>query len=128
MPPPEDAAKVLKAVRLGWAVAEVRGRNRPDAPPGARAEFPVPHGHALPLGDEQTPAELRIKAQWVLAGMARDLGLDTDAKNDSCTDMKNDSYAEAIDSQAKALYQARKDAGGDNAASDPAAQWVSCSS
>jgi hypothetical protein len=55
--------------------------------------------------------------------MARDLGVDTDAKNDSHTDVNNDSYAEAIDSQAKALYQARNDAGGDNAASDPATQW-----
>jgi hypothetical protein len=115
MPPPEDAQTVLKAVRLGWAVAEVRGRNRPDAPPGARAERPGPPGHALPLEDEQTPAEQRLQAQRVLAVMAGDLGVDKDANHAS--------YSQAIDSQARVLAEARKGAAGPDAASDPAAQW-----
>jgi hypothetical protein len=60
---PDDAGTVLTAIRLGWSIAEVRGRNRPDAPPGARARLPGQPGHALPLRVEQTPAELRIAAR-----------------------------------------------------------------
>ena len=30
----DDAYDVLSALRLGWSVAEMRGRNRPDGPPG----------------------------------------------------------------------------------------------
>ena len=66
----------MTAVRLGWFIAEVRGRNRPDAPPGAAERLPGPPGHALPLHVEQTPTELRIAAQGVLAAMARNLGVD----------------------------------------------------
>jgi hypothetical protein len=115
MPPPEDAAQVLRAVRLGWAVAEVRGRNRPDAPPGSRAEIPGPPSRALRLADEQTPLELRLKAQSVLQGLARDLGVDGNADHPS--------YAEAIVKQARALAEARAGAAGAAAAGDPAALW-----
>src|SRR5215470_4668148 len=78
---PDDAGRVLTAMRLGWSIAEVRGRNRPNAPPGARARLPGPPGHALPLHVEQTSAELRIEAQAVLAAMARELGVDTGGAN-----------------------------------------------
>ena len=30
----DDAHYVLAALRLGWSVAEMRGRNWPDGPPG----------------------------------------------------------------------------------------------
>jgi len=36
-------------MRLGWCIAEVRGRNRPDAPQGAKAALPGPASLALPL-------------------------------------------------------------------------------
>jgi len=63
---PDDAGRVRTAIRLGWSIAEVRGRNRPDAPPGARAMLPGPPGRALPLHVEQTSVELRIEAQNAL--------------------------------------------------------------
>lgn len=89
----------MTAIRLGWFIAEVRGRNRPDAPPGARAGLPGPPSHALPLHIEQTPTELRIQAQAELAAMAARLGVDGHAGQVS--------YSTAIDNQAKRLADAR---------------------
>ena len=100
---PDDAEKVLTAIRLGWAMAEVRGRNRPDAPPGAKAALPGPPSGALPLRVEQTPTELRIEVQSLLGVMAHDLRLD---RGKDHTD-----FPKAIDDQAKRLYEARKAAG-----------------
>ena len=100
---PDDAGRVLTALRLGWSIAEVRGRNRPDAPPGARARLPGPPGHALPLHVEQTSPELRIEAQAVLAAMARELGVDSGGANQA-------SCSQAIDAQARALAKAREGA------------------
>jgi len=97
---PDDADRVMTAVRLGWFIAEVRGRNRPDAPPGAAERLPGPPGHALPLHVEQTPTELRIAAQGVLAAMARNLGVDGAGAN-------HGSYTAAIEAQAEALAKAR---------------------
>jgi hypothetical protein len=96
---PGDAGRVLTAVRLGWYIAEVRGRNRPDAPPGAKAGLPGPPSHALPLHTEQTPTELRIQAQAELAAMAARLGVDGQ--------IGQVSYSTAIDNQAKRLADAR---------------------
>ena len=100
---PDDAGRVMTAIRLGWSIAEVRGRNRPDAPPGARARLPGPPGHALPLHVEQTSPELRIEAQAVLAAMARELGVDSGGANQA-------SYCQAIDAQARALAKTREGA------------------
>ena len=36
----DDAYDVLSALRLGWSVAEMRGRNRPDGPPGEVVGMP----------------------------------------------------------------------------------------
>jgi hypothetical protein len=38
------AYDVLSALRLGWSVAEMRGRNRPDGPPGRTARTDRPDG------------------------------------------------------------------------------------
>jgi hypothetical protein len=97
---PGDAAAVVSALRLGWCMAEVRGRNRPDPPPGAGVEPPRP-GHALPLQIERTPDELRIEAETLLIVLAAKLGVDDDGK-------KQPSYARQLNSDAEALYQARK--------------------
>jgi len=97
---PEDADQVVTAIKLGWSMAEVRGRNRPNPPPGAKASLPGPPSQALPLRIELTPAELRIEAQAVLGAMARNLGVDDRGAN-------RGSYCEAIDAQAEALAKAR---------------------
>jgi hypothetical protein len=81
-------------------MAEVRGRNRPDPPPGAGVEPPRP-GHALPLEIERTPDELRIEAEMLLMSLAAKVGVDGD-------DKKEPSYARQLNSDAEALYWARK--------------------
>jgi hypothetical protein len=114
---PDDAGTVLTAIRLGWSIAEVRGRNRPDAPPGAGARLPGVPGHALPLRVEQTPAELRIAAQSVLGAMAGELGVDSGGANQA-------SYSQAIDAQARVLAKAREGATAALAAAVPAGAAV----
>ena len=59
MPAPADALEVISALRLGWYVAEVRGRNRPAGPRPPGNELPRGGDHSLPLRIERTPAELR---------------------------------------------------------------------
>ena len=50
----EDSAEVLSALRLGWYVAEVRGRNRPGGPVPRAESLPIRQGHVLPLRMERT--------------------------------------------------------------------------
>src|SRR5215469_5841816 len=97
---PEDDGDVVTAMRLGWNLAEVRRRNRPDAPPGAKAGLPGPSSHALPLHIEQSQTELRLQAQGVVATMAKKLGVDLDKAGNS--------FSVAIDRQAKILADARE--------------------
>jgi hypothetical protein len=78
---PDDADKVLAAARLGWYVAEVRGRNRPDPPPAVEGHMPDRSGHALPLRSERTAPELRITAHDALTALAQDLTVDADPEN-----------------------------------------------
>ena len=113
-PSPEDSATVLAAVRLGWCVAEVRGRNRPGGPPlGANVGRNRFGSHELPLQIERTPAESRIAAQMVLISLATKLGVDQAADGAS--------LSHAVDSQSRALAAAR--ANNDPAAS--AQEWAS---
>jgi len=72
----KDANDVLAALRLGWSVAEMRGRNRPGGPPGEVIGMPDHVDHALPLRIERGRTELRIEIQSVVAEIARDLGVD----------------------------------------------------
>ena len=107
MAAPGDDGRVITAMRLGWCIAEVRGRNRPDAPQGAKAALPGPASLALPLHIEQTPTELRIQTQSELATMAGRLGVDE--RNGQ------PNYSAAIDDQAEKLANARAAAGGGTA-------------
>jgi hypothetical protein len=54
----DDADDVLSALRLGWSVAEMRGRNRPDGPPGEVIGMPDHLDHPLPLRIERGKTEL----------------------------------------------------------------------
>ena len=76
MPPPADRDAVQSAIRLGWYVAEVRGRNRPDGPRGVSVIVPERDGFPLPLRIERTAEELRIEAQDTLGFLARKLRVD----------------------------------------------------
>ena len=57
---PPDADDVLAAVRLGWTVAEVRGRCQAVDGPGSATEGPP--GRALPLRCEQDADGRRAEA------------------------------------------------------------------
>lgn len=76
MASPNDTAFVLKALRLGWYLAEVRGRNRPDSPEGDGAGLPAGDQHPLPLRSERPPTDRRVEAQGVMAELAMELGVD----------------------------------------------------
>jgi len=76
MPTTGDALKVVSVLRLGWYIAEVRGRNRPAGPQPPGNELPNRDNHVLPLRVERTPAELRAEAQAVLHKLSGDLRVD----------------------------------------------------
>lgn len=101
MAAPEDSAEVLSALRLGWYMAEVRGRNRPGGPVPAAESLPDRQGHVLPLRIERTRQELRIEAQVVLRKLACDLGVDM-----MTVDRQQRNQADYIDQQAKILAAA----------------------
>jgi hypothetical protein len=77
--PADDADSVRSAFRLGWAVAELRGRHRPDLiedpipDPGPTIQRP---DHALPLANERSPAEQRLEVIHAVNGLSGALGLD----------------------------------------------------
>jgi hypothetical protein len=95
----DDAYEVLSALRLGWSVAEMRGRNRPDGPPGEVVGMPDHVDHPLPLRIERGKTELRIEIQSVVAELARQLCVD-DAPDGT-------SYSSALGDKAKLLAHAR---------------------
>ncbi len=99
---PHDCDLVQSAIRLGWSVAEVRGRNRPGGPKGTVVSLPVPIDDPLPLRVQRSPTELRIEAQAVLAYLARKLDVDTRPGQTP--------FGEAIDEAAQALARARESA------------------
>jgi len=101
MAAPEDAADVLSALRLGWYMAEVRGRNRPGGPVPPAGSLLNRAGYVLPLRTERTPEELRIEAQSVVRKLAADLEVDI-----FTADGQERSLTDCIDQQATALADA----------------------
>lgn len=75
MTQPADQDLVVTALRLGWTLAEVRGRNRLYPPPIATSSFP-PGDYALPLRSERNANEQNTEAQAVLDYLAQRLGVD----------------------------------------------------
>lgn len=103
MTTPEDTTIVINAFRLGWYLAEVRGRNRPDAPESGGPGVPAADDHPLPLRIERTTVERRIEAQGVLAELARELDVDVDRCGGS--------YGSRVDQDAHRLANARRTPG-----------------
>jgi hypothetical protein len=95
---PADADKVLGAIRLGWCLAEVRGRNRPDPPPSVDGKMPGGEVDALPLRAERDAIDLRRSAQRTLVALAKNAAVDVD-------DNGGASFGATIDALAKALAQ-----------------------
>jgi phospholipase C len=73
--PPDQ---VVQAIRLGWLIAEARGRYRLGDSPRLAPVVGLPSriGHALPLADERSPAEQRIEVEHVLGAVAGGAGVD----------------------------------------------------
>lgn len=79
--PISDTSAVLDAIRLGWAMAEVRARywiglDTLFTPPVLSSD--APDANFLPLGRERTDHELAIQTQSVVCGLAGELELDLD--------------------------------------------------
>lgn len=81
----DDAHEVLSALRLGWSVAEMRGRNRPGGPSGDISGLPDHIDHPLPLRIERGKTELRVEVQSVVAELAQELRVDDSAHGTSLT-------------------------------------------
>jgi hypothetical protein len=96
---PKDSSEVLSALRLGWALAELRGRNRPGGPTGDIAPMPDRVDHPLPLRIERGPTELRIESQAVVAALALKLRVDASDHRPS--------FGVALDELAKLLDHTR---------------------
>ena len=67
--------EVGTALRLGWAVAEVRGRNWPAGPRPAAAPLPALPGDVLPLRSQRGAAASRRESARALVSLARKLGI-----------------------------------------------------
>jgi hypothetical protein len=76
MAAPPDQEAVTGAVRIGWAMSELRGRNRLSGTPTesrVAAQWP---SHALPLNEERSNAELEIETERLLTDLAPKLAVD----------------------------------------------------
>ncbi len=67
---PADSDQVLQALRLGWYVADVRDRSRPDDPNARVGNEAAAHGSRTSLRSERDTEELRIESQAVLEELA----------------------------------------------------------
>jgi hypothetical protein len=73
---PAEAVEIRTVLRLGWLIAEVRGRARPGGP-GSDYVPDMARGHwAIPLGSERSAAEREVEAEHALAATAIRLHLD----------------------------------------------------
>jgi hypothetical protein len=73
-----SSAEVTAALRLGWAVAEVRGRAWPDGPRPASTVPLLDPPDVLPLRSQRRPADARREALRGLVTAATVLGVDRD--------------------------------------------------
>ena len=110
MTTPSDAGEVISAIRLGWYMAELRGRNRPEfgQARGSPSYMPSRDEHPLPLGFERTATELRIKAQTIVVALARMLNVDV-------ADASGTRFSERATAESNHLHELR-------AADSPAAK------
>ena len=99
--PADDADSVRSAFRLGWAIAELRGRFRPDL-----IDHPVPDpgpaivrpDHELPLASERTAVEQRTEVIVAVMGLSGALGLDL-PPDGSTRPEQLDSFLDALSAQ-----------------------------
>jgi hypothetical protein len=114
LPYPIDALQVMCAMRLGWAMSELRGRFRP----GSKLISVTPQSgrlrgdHALPLGGERTVVEQLIEAEAVVSSLAGRLEVDVDVNQLVDEDEKSGVLtSQRLAVLAKTLSGARKNGG-----------------
>jgi hypothetical protein len=101
MSKPADSDKVATRLRLGWALAELQGRNRPDPPQFETEPLPVNAGTALALRPEHTEAELREQVLDVFCNVFEDVGKDyAKLDNDAAS---TDPFSKEVTDQAHAI-------------------------
>jgi hypothetical protein len=85
-----DAASpdIDTAVRLGWVVAELRGRSWPDGPRPATSSLPDRPEHTLPLRSQRGYAAAQRSAVHTLVALATQLGVDAEDAEASLADDK----------------------------------------
>jgi hypothetical protein len=91
---PRDAHRVLDAVRLGWCLAEVHGRNRPVGRQPTTSSSSRGNGSALPLRPERTEAEARAQAEQLLTALSA--ALEVDATPTPAGEGQPTTYAEQL--------------------------------
>jgi len=67
---------VATAMRLGWAVAEVRGRNWPQGPRPKATRLPPQPGDVLPLRSQRTGSASRREAVLALVSLTQQIGFE----------------------------------------------------
>jgi hypothetical protein len=67
---------IADAIRLGWTVAEARGRNWPHGPRPTATELPPAPGDVLPLRSQRTGCASRRESVSSLVSLARSFGLE----------------------------------------------------
>ena len=70
-----SAGSVGSALRLGWAVAEVRGRNWPQGPRPTSTALPARPGDVLPLRSQRAGPDARRQSAMALVSLASQLGM-----------------------------------------------------
>jgi hypothetical protein len=80
------SADVETAVRLGWVVAELRGRSWPDGPRPATSSLPPRPEHTLPLRSQRGYAAAQRSAVHTLAALATQLGVPAEDAEASLAD------------------------------------------
>ena len=81
-----SAPDVETAVRLGWVVAELRGRSWPDGPRPATSSLPPRPAHTLPLRSQRGYAAAQKSAVHTLVALATELGVPADDAEASLAD------------------------------------------
>jgi hypothetical protein len=77
------APDVRTAIRLGWAVAELRGRCWPDGPRPTTSTLPTRPAHTLPLRSQRADDAARLSAVRTLLSLAGELQVPTDDAEES---------------------------------------------
>jgi len=73
---PSGVGAVIDTLRLGWAVAEVRGRHWPQGPRPQATPLPLRPDLVLPLRSQRVGAASRQEAAALLATLVHRMGLD----------------------------------------------------